>query len=268
MYDTNINSKEKLSSLSVFFPCYNEEENIGRLLDLSIKIFPKYTDDLEIIVINDGSTDKTSEIAHKYAKRYSFIRVVDQENSGGYGGAIKRGFSEVTKDWVFFTDADLQFDLTEFEKFAKVALSTDDDLIIGYRIKRAEGYKRLILAMGMKFLAWITVGFPLTIKDTDCAFKLIKRKVLVRVGKLESTSNLITTEFLLKAKKKGFSFYQIGVNHYCRLYGESKCSDSKAILDVLRDLIKLNYIVYIRPFIENLHPKKLEMEKVQKTIEA
>jgi glycosyltransferase involved in cell wall biosynthesis len=236
-----------LNELSVFFPCYNEEDNIEQLLQKALTVVPKVAKTYEIVVINDGSKDATSEIAKRIAKKHKAIRVVDQKNSGGYGGAIKGGFNNINYEWAFFTDADLQFDLSELEKFVNAVDPKTDDLIIGYRIKRAEGMKRFILAKGMKYISSVLLRYPLFIKDTDCAFKLIKKEVIDSVKPLYSNSNLITTEFLLKAYKKKYSFKQIGVNHYCRVAGISKCGGLEDVFKVIRDIMFLMKIFYYYP---------------------
>lgn len=246
-----IRSFQKLNELSVFFPCYNEEENIEQLLEQALFIVPNIAHKYEIIVINDGSTDRTSEIAHKFANKYSSIKIVDQKNSGGYGGAVKSGFKHVKYEWVFFTDADLQFDLKDLYKFVE-ASRTGEDLIIGYRIKRAEGIKRQFFATGMKIWSKLFLGFPMFIKDTDCAFKLIKKQTIDSVGRLHSDSNLVTTEFLLGAYKRGYKFKQIGVEHYKRVAGESTCGGISAVVHVILDTKNLMEVFYIKPAMEKL----------------
>ena len=193
----------------------------------------------EILVINDGSRDKSREIAEKFSKKYPFIKVINKKNEGGYGGPVIRGFKEAKYDYVFFTDSDLQFNLKDLQKFVNAAKNPNYDLIIGFRKKRAEGFSRLLTAKGMKYWNFVFLGFPLFIKDIDCAFKLIKKDVVKNVMPLYSKSNLISSEFLLKAYKKGYKFHQIGVNHYLRSRGESTCGGVKAIKDVIKDTFKL-----------------------------
>ncbi len=248
--------RKKLEELSVFFPCFNEEENIEKLIRIAQEVVPTVAEKYEIVVVNDGSTDNTAVIAKKFALLDKHIRVVDQENSGGYGGAIKGGFNNIKYKWVFFTDADLQFDLNELKRFTD-SVDTSDDLIIGYRLKRAEGLKRYVLAKGMKYLSWMILGYPTFIKDTDCAFKLIRKEVVERVKPLYSSSNLITTEFLLKAHKQGFKFKQIGVNHYCRVAGVSKCGGLKDVVKVIKDLAFLSKVFYMIPLTDYLKRKKI-----------
>lgn len=229
----------KLSSLSVFFPVFNEEKNLPKLLNKALKIVPTIANKYEILVINDGSTDRSKEIAKKFAKKHSFIKVINKRNEGGYGGPVIRGFKEAKYAWVFFTDSDLQFNLNELKKFVKAAKDPNYDLIIGYRKKRAEGFSRILTARGMKYWNFVFLGFPLFIKDIDCAFKLIKRDVIRDIMPLYSKSNLISSEFLLKAYKKGYRFNQIGVSHYLRTKGKSTCGGFDDIIKVIIDTFRL-----------------------------
>ncbi|PIR43267.1 cell wall biosynthesis glycosyltransferase [candidate division WWE3 bacterium CG10_big_fil_rev_8_21_14_0_10_32_10] len=222
----------KLSDLSVFFPLYNEEKNIKPLVKECIKVFPKIAENFEIILINDGSTDKTRDIAKQLEKKYKNVRLVSQRNKG-YGGAVKRGFKEAKYKWVFFSDGDLQFDLSEVKKF--IAYTKNFDLVIGYRKNRAEGTKRRVIAKMLKLWNLIFLGFPKNIKDIDCAFKLIKKDAIVSATPLLSNGAMLTTEFLLKSHKKGFKIKQIGVKHYKRKYGNSTGSNIAVILRAVRD---------------------------------
>lgn len=231
-------STQKLSSISVFFPCYNEEDNLPKLLDQALKIVPKYAEKYEIIVINDGSTDTTENVANSYASKYSEIRVISQENQG-YGGAVNTGLRAAKYDWVFFTDADLQFNLEDLSMFVQKSLEGKDDLIIGYRKNRAEGFRRSVMANGMKLWNRFWLGFPANIKDIDCAFKLIKRDVVLSTLPLQSRGNLVSTEFLLKAYKSGFKMAQIGVTHYPRQAGKSNCGGLKDVLKVITETYML-----------------------------
>jgi len=228
---------KKLKELSVFFPCYNEAANMPALMSQALEIIPRVAERYEIIIVNDGSSDSTSVIAHYYATKYPFIKVIDQPNQG-YGGALNTGFKTAQYEWVFFTDADLQFDLTELIAFvANVTEGTD--LLIGYRKNRAEGFVRHFLALGMKVWNAIFLGFPLFIKDIDCAFKLIRRDVIQEVGELTSRGNLVTSEFLLKAYRCGYTFHQLGVTHYKRVAGISTCGGLPSVIKVIRETFVL-----------------------------
>ena len=221
-----------LPSLSIFFPTYNEEENISKQVKAALAIAKKVANEFEILIINDGSKDNTREIAKQLEAKYSQVRLVSQRNKG-YGGAVKRGFAEAKYEWVFYTDADLQFDMQELQKFVRRA--KNNKLIIGYRKKRADGWKRVLLANMLKQWNYFWLRFPRDIKDIDCAFKLIHRDVIEKVKPLVTDGAMMTTEFLLKAYRKGYKPVQIGVTHYDRQFGEATGSNRKVIIKAVKE---------------------------------
>lgn len=216
----------QLSSLSVFFPLYNEEESVQILVKNALAVIPQLAKKYEIILVNDGSTDNTLAIAQNISKIHSSVRVVSQKNMG-YGGALKTGFKEAKYQWVFFSDGDLQFDISELERF--IQYSKKFDLVIGYRKTRAEGFKRLAIAKLLKIWNLFFFGFPLSIKDADCAFKLIRKKILNNLAPLKSNGGLISTEFLLKAILGDYKIKQLPVTHKKRLHGISTGDSAKVI---------------------------------------
>lgn len=226
----------KLNSLSVVFPCFNEEKNLTKLIQTALKVVPTVAEKYELILVNDGSKDNTSKVAHKLSAKYDGIVVVDQENKG-YGGALKAGFEKAKYDWVFFTDSDLQFDLKEITKVVKE--STHSKLVIGYRTTRADGFKRALLAYMLKVWNFLFLQFPLYIRDIDCAFKLINKEVLNKVGVISSDGAMFSTEFLLKAYKAGYKPAQVGVSHYARKVGNPTGNNRKVILRAVRDTFRL-----------------------------
>lgn len=223
---------KKLTSISLFFPAYNEEANIVAATQQALEVLPQIATEFEIIIINDGSTDNTRKFALELEKKYKQVRLVSQRNKG-YGGALKRGFKESKLDWVFFTDSDLQFDLQELKKFVKKAHK--NDFVLGFRKNRAEGIKRFMLAKALKIWNRILLGFPAEIKDIDCAFKLIRKEVIRTIEPLFSDGAMISTEMLLKMYNHGFEFEQIGVKHYERQFGNPTGSNFKVILLAVRD---------------------------------
>lgn len=226
----------KLPGLSVFFPLFNEEANVESLVIQTEKILPKITKKYEIILINDGSTDHTAQMCKKLAKKYASVRVIHQENRG-YGGALKRGFYEARYEWIFFSDGDLQFDLQELVQF--IPFTPLHDLILGYRINRADGIKRKLFAQLLKVWNKVFLSFPLKIKDIDCAFKLLNRRVIATVESLECDGAMISTELLIKAYQKGISFTQIGVTHYKRAAGNPTGSNISVIRKAILETIQL-----------------------------
>lgn len=229
----------KVDELSVFFPAYNEEANIETTVKKAEKILKKVAKKYEIIVVNDGSKDKTGEIADRLAKQSKFVRVIHHRENRGYGGALKSGLYGAKYQLIVFTDADGQFDFSEIDKFLKKQKETGADLVIGYYLKRQVPFYRI---WGSKFL-WepaVFLLFGLKVRDIDCGFKLIKKEVVEKIPKLESERGpFISSEFLIKAKKAGFKIAQIGVHHYPRKAGRATGASLKVILGGFSDLFRL-----------------------------
>lgn len=204
-----------ITKLSVFLPSYNEEKNLPHLIDQCDKYLTQNLDQYEIIVIDDGSLDKTASVVSGLIKKYKNLRLVKHGGNQGYGQAIRTGIKESKYPWTFFMDSDNQFRIEDIKEF----LNYDDcDLIIGYRIKRDDPIRRLIASRvyGM----FVKTLFGLKVKDIDCAFKLMRRDAIADLG-LISNSFFVSTELLVKAKKKGLKIKEIGVHHYPRKEGVS-----------------------------------------------
>jgi glycosyltransferase involved in cell wall biosynthesis len=230
----------KLPEISIFFPAYNEAGNIEVAIKQALKVATQIAHKFEVIVVNDGSQDNTYKIAKKLSQKYASVRVVTQKNQG-YGGALKRGFKTAKYEWIFFTDSDLQFDMSELKKF--IQYTKDNDLVIGYRKNRAEGFKRALLAKALKIWNRVLLGFPSEIKDIDCAFKLIHKSVIQQTQPLMSDGAMISTELLLKAIHENYAYRQIGVRHYRRLHGSPTGSNRKVILKAVFDTFRLQYML-------------------------
>lgn len=232
----------KLPELSVFFPLYNEQENIRPLVKHALKELPKLAKKFEIILVDDGSNDRTGVIADQLTKKWKQVKVVHQKN-GGYGTALKTGFRSAKYDWVFFSDGDLQFDLSDLVKFIPYIVAYD--AIIGVRENRADSIKRTILANMLKLWNRFFFKFPKEIKDIDCAFKLFNKEVVSSIFPLESHGAMISTEMLMKIVDAGFLIKQIGVRHYPRLAGEPTGANFNVILGAMKEtlaIIKTKYI--------------------------
>lgn len=225
---------KKLSSLSVFFPVYNEEENLPHLLEQAERHIPQFADEYELIVVNDGSVDNTRQIAQDLAERNPHIRVVSHPNNLGYGAALRTGFSEAKHDWIFFTDGDLQFDLAELESF--LPFTDEYPAIIGYRTTRAEGFARARNAYLFKL--FVNLLFRVHVRDIDCAFKLFNREVVAPL-KLESSGAFISSELLYKLKKNHVKIKELPVTHYPRLRGNPTGANFKVVVKAGIEAISL-----------------------------
>jgi glycosyltransferase involved in cell wall biosynthesis len=189
---------QKLPELSIFFPFWNEEKNIELVVEKAVTIAPSVAKKYEIIIVDDGSTDKTLQIAEKLAKKHSEIKVVSHGVNRGYGAALRSGFEHARYEYIVFTDGDLQFDFTQVTKF--VEKISQADIVIGYREKRQDTFFRHILMLCLKI--WDYVFFRFHVRDIDCGFKMFKRSALEEIMPLRSEGAMITTEILAKSQAK------------------------------------------------------------------
>jgi glycosyltransferase involved in cell wall biosynthesis len=227
---------DRLAYLSCFFPVYNEEPNIQRLLDEAIATIPQFATRWEALVIDDGSTDGTARIVRDYSARHPEIRLIQHNSNLGYGHALRTGFQESAGEAVFFTDADLQFHLSDIGSLLPPFQNAD--VVIGYRIKRRDPWHRLVVA-GVYHTVLRTV-FDLHVRDIDCAFKLFDRRVVdMFVGELESRSAFISPELVIRAQLAGFRITEVGVNHYPRTAGKSGGASFKVIARTIQEMRKL-----------------------------
>lgn len=227
-------SAKKLTSLSIFFPCYNEEKNIPIFVEEAFRVLPTVARKFEVIIINDGSRDNTLKITKKLQKQHAELRLVNHAKNRGYGASLKTGFQHAQYDWVFFTDGDLQFSLQELAKF--VSYTNDYEVIIGYRKKRADGAMRSSIAKIYKL--FIDMLFRLGVKDIDCAYKLFSKRVLNLVT-LESEGAFISAELLYKLKKQQVKFRQLPVNHFLRKFGSPTGNNFDVVLKAGKESLKL-----------------------------
>lgn len=225
----------QLSSLSIFMPAFNEEGNIAATIIDATSAARKFTSDYEIIVVNDGSRDKTGLIVAEMAKLDPHLKLINHPVNRGYGGAVKTGLSACRKDWIFFTDSDGQFHYDELDKF--VDASQTVDLVMGYRKKRMDPFHRVFIAQVLLKI-WNFVLFGLTVRDVDCAYKLFNKKVRDGI-KLKTESAITVSEFIIKAKAKGFRIKQLPVKHYPRRFGQQSGGNWRVILRAATESFRL-----------------------------
>lgn len=224
-----------LKNLSVFMPAYNEEDSIASTVENAVKVLKTLKIDWELLIINDGSKDKTADVVKDLEKKYPGVKLVNHEKNLGYGHALKTGFKEAKYPWVAFVDSDGQFD---FEEIKKLLAETDEaDVILGYRLNRADPFQRRIFTWGWKMLAMIMLG--LNVRDYSCGFKLIKKKVIEDISPIESEEKVTQIEMLIKAKKKGYKFAEVGVHHYPRTAGVPTGAKMSVVLKSFNDMVKL-----------------------------
>ncbi len=221
-------------SLTIFFPCYNEEANLERVTLAALDVAAEVADDYEVIIVNDGSRDRTAEIADRLASEHETVRAVHNNPNLGYGGALQRGFREATKDWVFYTDGDGQFDFKELPGL--LPLLETHDIVSCYRLDRKDPLLRKLNAWCWSRLVNLLFGFGL--RDVDCAFKIFPRALFHEIT-MKSTGALIDTEILAKAHYLGYRIAQLGVHHYPRTAGEQSGANIRVIARAFKELFKL-----------------------------
>lgn len=226
------------NELSVFFPAYNEEKNIENTVIKAKKILEEIAEKWEILIINDGSTDKTGEILNKLDLQDRRIRLITHVPNKGYGASLKSGFYNSKYKWIAFTDADGQFDFSEIVNLIQKQKETNADLVIGYYLERKVSFSKKITSKMWELLVFLLFG--LKVRDIDCGFKLVSKEVIDRIPKLESERGaFLSSEFLIKAKKSGFKTVEIGVSHYPRTKGKGTGRNIDVIIKSFIDLFRL-----------------------------
>lgn len=225
-----------LESLTVALPAYNEAANIEAMVQEVYRKVGPLVDDLEVIVVNDGSRDDTGQILARLAAEDSRLRVIEHPVNLGYGAAVRDGIWAASKAFVFFTDSDLQFDLAEIERFAERVQQAD--MVIGYRRARSDPWHRRLFGHGWSWLVNLLFGY--VARDVDCAFKLFSRKVIERV-QVQSTGATFSAEFLVRTKQAGFAIVEEPVSHYPRQAGSPTGARPDVILRAFKELIKLRW---------------------------
>ena len=223
-----------LTSLSFFFPCYNEAENVGTMIEQSVQVGETYGIDYEVVVVDDGSTDGSVRRIEDWSRKNPRVRLVRHPANQGYGSALRTGLKSVTKDLVFLTDGDNQFRIADIDKlFAKI---DSCDVVTGYRLRRQDNWHRRL--NGRLWTALNKFLFALPVRDVDCAFKLFRRKCLDGL-ELKSDHLLIHAEILARLKKKGCKIEEIGVDHYPRTAGKATATGLSRILKTFSELFRL-----------------------------
>ena len=238
--------KKLISELSVFFPAYNEEKNLRKTVTSAIDVLKDIADQWEVIIVNDGSKDKTGEIAKNIVKDYpNHVRLITHDPNRGYGGALKSGMYKAEYKWIAFTDSDGQFDFSEIDRFIVKQKETKADLVIGYYLDRKVPFFRIIGSKVWEMAVFILFG--LWVKDIDCGFKLFRKKVVDEIPRLEAERGpFITSEFLIKSKDAGFKIEEVGVSHFAREHGAATGANLDVIASGLTDLVKLWYKLKIK----------------------
>ena len=221
-------------SVSVFFPCYNEEANVENTTLAALRTFRRISEDFEVIIVNDGSKDDTGRIADRLADEHPEVRAVHNNPNLGYGGALQRGFREAVKPWVFYTDGDGQFDFEEIDRL--LPLLERYDIVSAFRVGRKDPMIRKLNATAWTTL--VNVVFGLWLRDIDCAFKIYPRKLFEEI-EMKSLGALIDAEVLARARRLGYTIGQVPVHHLPRTAGEQTGANLGVILRAFKELFLL-----------------------------
>src|SRR2546427_1472750 len=233
---------ERPAGLSVFFPAYNDSGTIASMVIRAVQAASELTPDYEVIVVNDGSVDATAKIVDELARTYPRVRVVHHPTNRGYGGALQTGFRSATKEYVFYTDGDAQYDPGELAVlWAK--MGPDADLVNGYKISRADPLHRIII--GRIYHHIVSILFGLNLRDVDCDFRLMRRAIFERIN-LQKTSGIICVEMMKKIQDAGFRIAEVPVHHYHRAYGKSQFFNYRRLFRTTRDLMLLWVALVVR----------------------
>ena len=230
--------------VSIFFPAYNEEGNIECSIQSAVSVLSELCSDYEVLIVNDASTDRTGEIADNLAKSNPKIRVVHHPENRQLGGAMRTGFAEAKKEFVFYVDADNPVDLKDLGRALNLmdgadssghlsGLSPKADVVIGYRLNRDETLKRAIYSKVYNLL--IRVLFGLKVRDVNFSFKLFRRQVLETIS-LKTASSFLDAELLIASRRAGFTIKEMGVKYYPRVVGKSTMAKPSVIWKVVCDM--------------------------------
>ncbi len=238
--------------ISVFFPAYNDAGTIASMVLAALRTCAKLTDDYEVIVVNDGSTDYTAEVLEDIASKYDRVRIITHKKNRGYGGALQTGFKSASKELVFYTDGDAQYDAHELAILAP-AMRPDVDIVQGYKIARHDPLFRIVI--GRIYHLIVKIGFGLPVRDTDCDFRLIRKSALERFT-LKSNTGTIPVELVKKLHESGAVFAEVPVHHYHRAYGRSQFFNFKRLWATGVQLLQLWTDLVLRPALTGRKPVK------------
>jgi glycosyltransferase involved in cell wall biosynthesis len=228
--------------LSVFFPAYNDSGTIASLVIAAVQTARRLTPDYEVLVVNDGSTDSTAEIADELARLYPQVRIIHHPQNRGYGGALRTGFASATREVIFYTDGDAQYDPREMTRLWE-RMTDEVDLVNGYKISRSDPLHRIII--GRIYHHTVKLLFGLKVRDVDCDFRMMRRSIFERV-RLEKNSGVICLEMMKKIQDAGFRITEVPVHHYHRAYGKSQFFNVARIFRTAADVLKLWLALVVR----------------------
>jgi glycosyltransferase involved in cell wall biosynthesis len=228
--------------LTVFFPAYNDSGTIASLVITARQAARRLTADFENIIVDDGSADSTAQIADELTRTYPEVKVVHHAGNLGYGAALRTGFAAATRDLVFYTDGDAQYDPSEMAVLWD-AFDDRTDLVNGYKISRSDPLHRIVI--GRVYHHTVKLLFGLKVRDVDCDFRMMRRSIFEKV-ELEKSSGVICLEMMKKIQDAGFRIAEVPVHHYHRAHGRSQFFNFKRLFKTAVDVAKLWFILVVR----------------------
>lgn len=227
-------------NVSVILPIFNEGQILEESVTVTLSKLSCFCDKVELIAVDDGSSDQSLTILKKLKQQDGRIKIVHHQINRGYGAALRSGIRKASQSWILFVDADLQFDVNDLRKFIDKASS--NDFVVGYRLNRADAERRIIISRVYNFVNRIL--FSLRLKDVDCAFKLMRLSVLKKI-KFHSDSFFVSVELMALADKLSCRITQVGVKHYPRTKGFSTVSPRR-ILATVSELLQFKFKASIK----------------------
>lgn len=223
-----------IPGITIFFPCYNDKYSIKNLVENAFKTVSDLTNNYEVLVINDGSTDGSGIVLAKLAEKYKHLKVITHKKNLGYGAALRTGFKKASKSLVFYTDGDGQYDVSELPILFNL-MTKDTDFVNGIKMSRHDPTYRIFMGNLYSFLVrWL---FWIPTYDVDCDFRLIRKSVIDKID-LKNNSGAICVELVKKAERAGAIFRQVSVHHLERKHGSSQFFRIDKILPTLLELAK------------------------------
>ncbi len=222
-------------SVSVFYPCYNDWGTIGSMVLFTVRTARRLGLDCDITLVDDGSEDHTQDLLDEIQAQFPEVNIIRHEKNRGYGGALQSGFAAATKEWIFYTDGDAQYDVRELATLIEHA-GPEVDVVQGYKITRKDPMHRRII--GRVYHGIVKVAFGLKLRDVDCDFRLLRRSIFDTIT-LESDSGVICAEMMTKVQRAGFRVVEVPVHHYQRAHGKSQFFNFVRIARVVRQLSAL-----------------------------
>ncbi|MGD9146720.1 MAG: glycosyltransferase family 2 protein [Anaerolineae bacterium] len=225
-----------MPSISLVMPAYNEADNIEPMVEEATPALEANADEYEIIVVDDGSSDGTGDVTRRVMESHPHVRLVEHPVNQGFGAAVFSGFTSAEKDWIFYTDADRQFVLSELERFKPHM--DEADLIAGYRAPRRDPFMRVFYGKGWSALCTLLFGY--TVRDVDCGFKLFRRDIIQNLAPtIASRGATFSIEWLVRAKRAGYRFVELPVTHRPRVVGSQTGANINVITRAFRELVQV-----------------------------